>query len=97
MAKKIKSTIEPLITKNLEELHRTIERLTEIMYAPNRTRKLVHQPELGVQQLPSNRVRLRVPRKDDRASKPEALTELLQGPEQSRDVGSPGPHPGENA
>jgi [acyl-carrier-protein] S-malonyltransferase len=83
MVKKINSTVELLITKNVEELHRTIERLTEIIYAPSRTRGLVHKPELGVQNLPNDRAPLRMPIEDDAVQKTKALLEILQKREDS--------------
>jgi hypothetical protein len=83
MVKKISSTAELLITKNVEELHRTIERLTEIRYAPSRTRRLVHQPELGVQDFPDDRATLRTPGESDSVQKTKALLEILHKRESS--------------
>jgi [acyl-carrier-protein] S-malonyltransferase len=83
MVKKINSTVELLITKNVEELHRTIERLTETIYAPSRTSRLVHQPELGVQNLPNDRAHRPIPREEDSVQKTKALLEMLQERERS--------------
>jgi [acyl-carrier-protein] S-malonyltransferase len=81
MVKKINSTVELLITKNVEELNRTIERLTDIRYSPSRARSLVHHPELGVQELPCYGGRLRTVQEADSAPKPGTLFEKLQGAE----------------
>jgi [acyl-carrier-protein] S-malonyltransferase len=83
MVKKINSTVELLITKNVEELHRTIERLTEIRYAPARTRRLIHQPELGVQNLPNDPAPRPIRHEADSIQKTKALLEILQKREDS--------------
>jgi [acyl-carrier-protein] S-malonyltransferase len=90
MVKKINSTADLMITKNIEELNRSIEKLTEIRYSPSCGRILVHQPELGVQVLPCNQGILLIPREGDSAPVPEVLLENVQGKERfSQDQAKP--------
>jgi [acyl-carrier-protein] S-malonyltransferase len=80
MVKKINSNAELMITKNVEELNRAMDRLTEIMSSAPVTRGLVFQPELGISGLSRNRDLSHTRQEGGTAREPEVPSEQIQGP-----------------
>ena len=75
MVKKINSNAELMITKNVEELNRTMDRLAVIMSSRSRTRSLVSRPELGLSGLRHDRGQPCTSEEDGEAQESEDLFE----------------------